>query len=154
MKFKVYECELKVTATGKELKKLVLQGEGKQYPDKGVTMWSDHPLFETVAAGHEIDVELEIKDSNTPNPKGGFYKNKTVLKPGQTPQAPVSPQQAENTSLALQVSRLENMINFKLQGAIDRLEKLGGFMAGEKPKDDFQMPDFGESKDVTESSPF
>lgn len=82
MNYKIYECESKTTASGKELKKLVLQGEGKQYPDKNVTMWSDHPLFATVAVGQTIDVELDIQDSTTPNPLGGFYKNKTVKKSG------------------------------------------------------------------------
>jgi len=77
-KYKVYECELKVTQTGKELKKLILQGEGKQYPDKNVTMWSDHPLFQTIAVGQEHELDLDIKDSKVPNPHGGFYKNKTV----------------------------------------------------------------------------
>lgn len=84
MNYKVYELEDKTTASGKALKKLVLQGEGKQYPDKNVTMWSDHPLFGTVAVGQSIDVELDVKDSTTPNPNGGFYKNKTVLKGGET----------------------------------------------------------------------
>ena len=59
--YKVYELEDKTTATGKTLKKLVLQGEGKQYPDKNVTMWSDHPLFDSVAVEQSIDVELYVK---------------------------------------------------------------------------------------------
>lgn len=80
MNYKVYECEEIMTSTGKALKKLVLQGEGKQYPDKNVTMWADHPLYEDTVAGQTIDVELDVKDSTTPNPKGGFYKNKTVKK--------------------------------------------------------------------------
>jgi hypothetical protein len=92
MNYKVYELEDKTTASGKALKKLVLQGEGKQYPDKNVTMWSDHPLFDSVAVGQSIDVEIDVKESTTPNPLGGFFKNKTVLKGGEsfskTPGAP------------------------------------------------------------------
>lgn len=89
MKFKVYEVEHKVTPTGKELKKLVLQREGAQYPDKNVTMWSDHPAFATVAPGQEIEGDLDIKESTVPNPHGGFYKNKTLYPAGKSP-APVN----------------------------------------------------------------
>lgn len=77
-RFKIYEVEEKVTQTGKKLKKLVVQGEGKQYPDKFVTMWENDPLYTKVVPGAEVEAELEIKDSTTPNPHGGFYKNKTL----------------------------------------------------------------------------
>lgn len=96
MEYKVYEMEDKVTPNGKTLKKLVLQGTGKQYPDKNVTMWADHPLFEDLVIGQKIDVELDVKESTTPNPHGGFYKNKTVIgprgaaKPSQTPKMPAT----------------------------------------------------------------
>lgn len=50
-RYKVYESEDRMTPNGKALKKLVLQGEGKQYPDKSVTMWADHPLFEETVVG-------------------------------------------------------------------------------------------------------
>jgi hypothetical protein len=83
-KYKVYECEVSPTKTGKNPKKLVLQGEGDQYPLKGVTMWDDHELYPTIDVGQEHMLEVETKDSTTPNPHGGFYKNRTVLKSGQT----------------------------------------------------------------------
>lgn len=133
-KFKVYEVDARMTGTGKELKKLVLQGEGKQYPDKNVTMWSDHPLFNEIAPGQEIEAELLVEESKTPNPKGGFYKNKTLLKPGQSAPAPLPAGTGDN-------ARLENAINLKLipaitriEAALDRLEKVTGFLAGDEPK--------------------
>ena len=161
MKFKVYEVDARMTGTGKELKKLVLQGEGKQYPDKNVTMWSDHPLFESITPGQEIEAELKVEDSQTPNPKGGFYKNKTLLKPGQSAPAPL-PQGTGDTA------RLENAINLKLipaitriEAALDRLQAITGFVAGDAPEPkpikaewDGQMPNFGEDEDVTKNSPF
>lgn len=84
--YKVFDVEDKKTASGKGLKKLVLQADGDQYPTKNVTMWEDHPLYETIAAGQEHALDVEVKDSSTPNPHGGFYKDRTVLKPGQSGQ--------------------------------------------------------------------
>lgn len=147
-KFKVFDVDHKTTASGIELKKLILQGEGKQYPDKNVTMWSDHPLFSTIAAGQDIEAELEVKDSQTPNPKGSFYKNKTLLKPGQTPSQAAPP--ASTTDWG---SRTHNTLELKvipmLQMIMARLDRMEQFVTGEdelKPKDDFMMPDFGEEK--------
>ena len=100
MKYKVYEAETIQFKSGKgELKKLVLQSEAQQYPMKNVTMWSDHPLYETVAPGQEIDVEVETKDSDRENPKGGFYKDRTVMKPGQVPEQGVQ-QMRTDTNVA------------------------------------------------------
>lgn len=97
-KYKVYEVETKAFGAGKEMKKLVLQGEGDQYPSKGVAMWSDHPLYATIAEGQEHELDIEVKDSTTPNPHGGFYKNRSVLKPGQAPQ---TPQNSSVTEMAI-----------------------------------------------------
>lgn len=152
-KYKVYEIEERVTATGKELKKLVLQGEGKQYPDKGVTMWSDHPLFTTIAAGQTIEAEIQVTDSKTPNPHGGFYKNKVLLKEsGVGSKAPS--QTAEN-------ARGSNVIDFKLlpvvtrlEAALDRLERVTGYVAGEVQKEDDVIIPFADDEVMTKNSPF
>ena len=137
-KFKVFDVEHKTTASGIELKKLILQGEGKQYPDKNVTMWSDHPLFDTIAAGQDIEAELEIKDSQTPNPKGGYYKNKTLLKPGQTA-APTPP--ASTTDWG---SRVHNSIELKvlpaLQLILARLDRLDAVIDGTEPPAHSEIP--------------
>lgn len=120
MEYKVFDVEEKVTQTGKSLKKLTLQGEGKQYPDKNVTMWSDHPLFANIAAGQKIDVELDIKDSTVPNPHGGFYKNKTVIGPkGGSKASANAPQSPQSDGSA----RVVNMIEFKV---IPQLEAIYG----------------------------
>lgn len=150
MKYKVYECEERATRNGGTLKKLVLQGEGKSYPDKNVTMWSDHPLYADIAVGQEIDVELEVKDSKTQNPKGGFYKDKTVLKPGVKPVAP--PQSSDLGP------RVQNMLTFeviprldKILAWQDRAEKYLGMEVEKKKGWDGQMP-FEEPADT--GSPF
>lgn len=116
MQYKVYEVEAKVTPNGKHLKKLVLQGEGKQYPDKMVTMWSDHPLFGSVAVGQTIDVELDVKDSTKPNPRGGFYKNKTVLN-----SASKTPQNAPGAMPDGDVARVMNALNFKVLPVLEAI---------------------------------
>lgn len=152
MKYKVYELEDKVTGGGKALKKLVLQGEGKQYPDKNVTMWSDHPLFSTIAVGQTIEAEIQVTDSKTPNPHGGFYKNKVVLKESNvgSKAAPVGASDA----------RTSNVVDFKLlpvvtrlEAALDRLEKVTGFLAGDKQEDDVIIP-FADDETMTKNSPF
>jgi len=137
--YRVYEIEDKTTSTGKALKKLVLQGIGKQYPDKNVTMWADHPLFEEIAAGQTIDVELEIKDG-APNPKGGFYKNKTVLKPGQAMRAPQD---------ALE-SRSMNAINLKVLPILEAIYgRLGLIMKAQGIKaDESAYPKMDETNDA------
>ncbi len=120
MNYKVYECEESTTKTGKSLKKLVLQGDGKQYPDKNVTMWSDHPLFNVVAVGHTIDVELDIKDSTVPNPHGGFYKNKTVIGRSET----LAAVRAQTESPTITITQLYNLMNLKVMSKLDRIERL------------------------------
>lgn len=149
-KMKIYECEEREMKNGGVMKKLVVQVEGKQYTDKGVTVWSDHPLFATLAAGMEIEGEIEVKDSQTPNPKGGFYKNRTLLKPGQVPAAPHQP--FTNTDRIFNVIQLD--VIPKLQRILawqDRRDVLDGI---EKPKKEIEMPDFGENDDPMASSPF
>lgn len=153
MKYKVYEIEERVTSTGKELKKLVLQGEGKQYPDKGVTMWSDHPLFTTIATGQTIEAEIQVTDSKTPNPHGGFYKNKVLLKESNVG-AKTSPETGLN-------ARTSNVVDFKLlpvvtrlEAALDRLEKVTGFLAGEVQKEDDVIIPFADDDAMSKNSPF
>ncbi len=120
MNYKVYECEESTTKTGKSLKKLVLQGDGKQYPDKNVTMWSDHPLFNVVAVGQTIDVELDVKDSTVPNPHGGFYKNKTVIGRSVT----LATVRAQTESPTITITQTYNLINLKVMAKLDRIERL------------------------------
>ena len=121
MEYEVYTVEKKVTTTGKELKKLVLQGKGKSYPDKNVTMWSDHPLFETVASGQRIDVELDVKDSKTPNPHGGFYKNKTVI--GKSDKPSNSSSNAPQASQTQESPRSNNLLEFKVLPILEEIVK-------------------------------
>lgn len=134
MKYKVYEIEEKVTATGKEMKKLVLQGEGKQYPDKGVTMWSDHPLFTTIASGQTIEAEIQVTDSKTPNPHGGFYKNKVLLKESGV---------GSKVAVGGSSGRVENLLEFEIKPLLykilawqDRRDKLDGIEDGASKEDD------------------
>lgn len=82
--YKVYEVEDKVSVKGNSYKKLVLQEPSSQYPLKNVTMFANHPLFEEIAPGQIIEFDIETKDSDTPNPHGGFYKNRIVLNPSQS----------------------------------------------------------------------
>lgn len=90
-KYECYKVEEKVSAKGNAYKKLVLQEEGSQYPVKGVTMFASHPLFEEIGAGQTVELDIETKDSETPNPHGGFYKNRTVLNPNQAPNPKSNP---------------------------------------------------------------
>lgn len=82
MKYKVYEVEEKTTATGKELKKVVLQGEGSQYPDRNVTVWKDHPQYDEFIAGAEVQGSIwKQEQEGTKNPHNGKpYVNKTWSK--------------------------------------------------------------------------
>lgn len=116
-KTKVYEVTDATTRSGKNLKRLVLQQEGSQYPDKNVTMWEDHPLFNSIAPGQEHVLSIKVEDSTTPNPHGGFYKNKTVLKTGEKSSAEVA-QMRVNTN-QMQVLQA---INRKLDLIMDKLE--------------------------------
>jgi len=86
----INRAEEKVTQTGKQLKKLELSQEGKQYPIKGVTIWSDNPLYAVAVVGQSITCELYETDSGTPNPNvpGKNYINRTVNNPKQQQTAP------------------------------------------------------------------
>ena len=107
-----------------------------------MTMWSDHPLFEIVATGQSIDLDLEIKDSTTPNPKGGFYKNKTVLKPGMSAQAKV-PQQVAPAS----ESRIMNALTLKVIPMLENIRK-DQMAILEKMKMQAPYPEMNETNDA------
>lgn len=111
--YQIFFTEDRVTPNGKKLKKLTIQGKGKQYPEKNITMWANHPLYATITAGQMLDLEIESKDSDKPNPHGGFYKNKTVLMPNTPPNAPQSPQNEIP-------ARTNNIIEFKILPILDR----------------------------------
>ena len=83
-KFKVIDVEEQTTTGGKELKKLTLLPEGQQNTEPRVTMWSDHPDFNSVVAGGEVSGVLEKKDSGIPIPEhpGKNYINRTLLPEG------------------------------------------------------------------------
>ena len=89
--YKVYEVDEKTTQTGKQLKKLVLQKEGDQWPIKNVTMWSDHPDYMNTVSGGTLTCTILEKDSKNINPKNNLpYKERTVGKPGQVNSAPAA----------------------------------------------------------------
>lgn len=80
--YKVYEAEARTTTTGKQLKKLVLQGEGMQHPLKNVTIWGDNPLFAQAVPGGTITCDIQESDSGNLNPKSGKnFVNRTVANP-------------------------------------------------------------------------
>lgn len=111
--YEVFKVEDKVSAKGNAYKKLVLQDPESQYPVKNVTMFASHPLFEDIAAGQTVDLEIETKDSDTPNPHGGFYKNRTVLNPGQSPGQPkTAPKPQEGFSPS--IVEVYNLLNLKV----------------------------------------
>lgn len=91
----INRAEEKVTQTGKQLKKLELSQEGKQYPIKGVTIWGDNPIFAQAIAGATLQFDLYETDSGTPNPNapGKNYINRTVNNPNQSPQVAQPPVQ-------------------------------------------------------------
>ena len=128
MKHKVYEVNEKAfTKDGetKKMKSLVLQRDGAQYPIKNVAMWDGHPLFEGIAPGQEIDVEIIEKDSQTPNPHspGTFYKNRSVAMPSQGQAV----QSTQSGTLEEQVKDLQQRV-FTLESHL-------------KPKENTDYPD-------------
>jgi hypothetical protein len=133
-KWKIYEVEVKTTATGKELKKCVIQGEGKQYPDKNVTVWKNEDgFYEKVVAGTELEADLVVKDSTTPNPHapGTFYKNKTLF--------PAKQQTLANPSgLEDRVAILEGRLDY-LVGVLEQKGILA--QVQERVKDDISPDD-------------
>jgi len=79
----IKEVEQKVTASGKELKKVVLSEEGREWDYKGVTVWSDHPEYDAVVVGAVLtDSHVNAQPSTVPNPhkEGTFYNKYTLYK--------------------------------------------------------------------------
>lgn len=140
--YKIYEVDDKISAKGNAYKKLVLQEPGAQYPLKNVTMFVSHPLFEDIAVGQTVELDVEVKDSPTPNPKGGFYKNRTVLSPGQTHQKPDQSPALNNPATA----ELKNILMFKVIPLLQGLSKDVAIMT-EKMKMNPPYPDMDETND-------
>ena len=71
----------------KNIKKCVIKEEGKEYPHQRVTVWTELPIYDAVRDGYDVPegYYVEVVDSKDKNPRGGFYKNRT-LKEG-NPQA-------------------------------------------------------------------
>ena len=118
MKYKVYEVEVKgfnKDGEAKTMKSLVLQREGAQYPTKNVAMWSDHPLYATIATGQEHELTLIEKDSQTPNPHkaGTFYKNRSVANE-------TTPTVVHTTGLEARVAKLEAKVFPVVEGQNER----------------------------------
>ena len=112
-KIKVYEVEEKfLEKLQKNIKKCVLQEEGMQYPHKNVTVWNDLDIYDQIVEGYKIPEGYYVKseDSNTPNPHGGFYKNRQLLKGQGT---------APTGNLEARVKKLED----KVFGAKPEIEK-------------------------------
>lgn len=130
--YKVYESENKVSTKGHAYKKLVLQEPGAQYPLKGVTMFANHPLFEEIAPGQTVELDIETKDSDTPNPHGGFYKNRTVLNPVQSPKADIpapTKQPAEDIS-----AKVMNMLTLKIEPMLQAIHRELVVIAGRQER--------------------
>lgn len=122
--YKVYESEDKISAKGNAYKKLVLQAPDEKFPLKNVTMFASHPLFEEIAPGQTVELEIETKDSDTPNPHGGFYKNRTVLNPGQTAQTQTKASQANkdpNTGFNVGNAELKNLIKLEIAPILNKI---------------------------------
>lgn len=80
-KYRIIEVsEITVTPKGKELKKLILKGEGQNHLEERVTMWSDSPHW-NCKVGDEITATVDKKDSGTPIPAhpGKNYVNRTLV---------------------------------------------------------------------------
>jgi hypothetical protein len=152
--YNVYKVEDKMSVKGNAYKKLVLQEPKSQYPLKNVTMFASHPLFEDIAPGQTVELEIETKDSDTPNPHGGFYKNRTVLNPG------VSPKKADNGPAASNgaTAELKNILQLKVIPMLEAIHKENIIISERLDKalgvegDTFQEPDFGPVS--KEDSPF
>jgi len=81
MKYRIIEVsQITVTTTGKELKKLILKGEGQNHLEERVTMWSGSPHW-NIKVGDEIQATVYKKDSGTPIPQhpGKNYVNRTLV---------------------------------------------------------------------------
>jgi hypothetical protein len=106
MNITIYECEEKATTTGKKLKKVTLQMEGKQYPYKFVTVWENHPEYDKIAPGFKLQGELQEKDAEKINPNTNKpYKNRT-LQPLTNPNGTTIPPQ--DHTIGPRLTSLEN----------------------------------------------
>ena len=109
MKYKIYDLtvrEFEKEGESKEMKSLVLQGEGSQYPTKNVALWSDHPDYEKAKVGETFEWELKETESKTQNPHGGFYKNRSVINPSETNETKEVPK----SDLGERVKKLEEAV--------------------------------------------
>lgn len=118
--YQVMWIEVKPTSKGGEYKSLTLQGKENKYPDKFVSMWSNHPLYAEIAAGQTIDIELDVTEGKI-NPKSGLpYKNKSVRNPDTPPKASQTLKKAPTTN---ESPRVGNLTEFKV---IPMLEAIYG----------------------------
>jgi len=80
---KVYEVEERfIEKLNKNVKKLVIQKEGLQYPFRNVSAWQDLPIYNELVAGYQIPDGYDIfeKDGKNINPKSGKpYKERTLV---------------------------------------------------------------------------
>lgn len=116
MEYKVYEVTERTTGTGKRVKSVVLQEEGKQYPYKNVSVWEDFPNFDEIAAGKTVNGDLVEKDSDKVNPSSGKpYKNRTLY-PSKNANGTEKPTQVGT-------AELKNAIMLKLVPLMEELLK-------------------------------
>lgn len=123
MKIAIYTVEERTTGSGKQYKSLTIQREGSKYPDKYVTVWSDFPGFNELAAGQTIEADVEETDSSKVNPNSGKpYKNKTLKAPG-SQQPKTAPQNELNGGVARIINKLDYEIMPALKSIIAWQEK-------------------------------
>lgn len=161
MQYYINRAEPKTTQSGKQLKKLELAQEGKQYPIKNVTIWSDHPLFAQAAAGANLEFEIYETDSGVPNPNapGKNYMNKTVANPNKqsvpTQSTPQGTQTANVSEMAIKMHVTQEIAPLK-----EALKAIVAHLGIEAPKptvgntsvpypenegyDDREVPDISE----------
>lgn len=110
--YKIYEVEVKEFGEGKKMKKLVLQEEGAQYPTKGVAMWDNHPLFDTIEAGQTHTLDIKVEETTNKNPHGGYYKNRSVVNPANVEKetAPILLVNSSHGGLDGRIARLEDAV--------------------------------------------
>lgn len=108
--FEVLKMEESITKTGKRLKRVMLEVEGKQYPYKNVTIWEDFPGFDTIQLGVKLNGEILEKDSGNPNPHapGKNYINRTLVA-ARNPNGTMAPNTNVDTRLNNIESRLSNL---------------------------------------------
>lgn len=131
----INKAEEKTTSTGKQLKKLELSQEGKQYPIKGVSIWSDHPLYAQAVPGATLQFDIYETDSGTPNPNapGKNYINRSVSNPNNSnvpkQTTPQGTQTANITEMAL-----KTYIDQKFAALQADLKIIADHLGVEKPK--------------------